>query len=400
MKQQLKQEYQETEIGKIPVDWDVIELEKLGDFKKGKGIKKTDVRAEGLPCIRYGEIYTKHHNYIKEINTFIPVEVSLKSQKIKKGDLLFAGSGETKEEIGKCVVYLKDIEAYAGGDIIILSPSKGDSLYLGFLMNHKQVVEQKSRYGQGDAVVHIYSSALKKVKIPFPDPAEQSAIAQVLSDTDNLIQELDKLIKKKKDIKKGAMQELLTGKKRLEGFKGDWEIKRLGDISDIRTGKKNNEDKVQEGNYPFFVRSQHVERINSYSFDGEAILVPGEGGIGTIFHYINDKFDYHQRVYKISNFYEGISGLFTYYYMLINFNQQAMKNSVKATVDSLRLPTFKEFEITYPSDPKEQVAIANVLSDMDSDIEELKQKKVKYEKIKEGMMQQLLTGRIRLKWKN
>jgi len=143
-----------------------------------------------------------------------------------------------------------------------------------------------------------------------------------------------------------------------------------------------------------------VERINSYSFDGEAILVPGEGGIGTIFHYINDKFDYHQRVYKISNFYEGISGLFTYYYMLINFNQQAMKNSVKATVDSLRLPTFKEFEITYPSDPKEQVAIANVLSDMDSDIEELKQKKVKYEKIKEGMMQQLLTGRIRLKWKN
>ena len=91
------------------------------------------------------------------------------------------------------------------------------------------------------------------------------------------------------------MQKLLTPKK-------DWEVKNLGEIAEIYTGKKNNQDKVENGRYPFFVRSQIVESINTYSFDGEAILVPGEGNIGKIFHYINGNFDFHQRVYKISDF--------------------------------------------------------------------------------------------------
>jgi type I restriction enzyme S subunit len=80
----------------------------------------------------------------------------------------------------------------------------------------------------------------------------------------------------------------------------------------VRTGRKNNQDKIEDGTYPFFVRSQHVEQINTYSYDGEAILVPGEGGIGSIFHYICGKFDYHQRVYKISDFRDDTCGKFIY----------------------------------------------------------------------------------------
>ena len=194
------------------------------------------------------------------------------------------------------------------------------------------------------------------------------------------------------------MQELLTGKRRLSGFKGEWEVKKLGDVADIKTGKKNNENKVEEGLYPFFVRSQTVERINSYSFDGEAILVPGEGGIGSIIHYINGKFDYHQRVYKISNFNKENNGKFIFFSMLKNFDKHATKNSVKATVDSLRLPTFQEFEFPAPKSLEEQSAIAQILSDMDAEIEHLEQKKDKYIFLKKGMMQELLTGRIRLKY--
>jgi len=144
------------------------------------------------------------------------------------------------------------------------------------------------------------------------------------------------------------------------------------------------------------VRSQTVERINSYSFDGEAILIPGEGGIGSIFHYINGKFDYHQRVYKISNFEANVCAKFVFYYLQQNFNKQAMKNSVKATVDSLRLPAFQDFEMVIPSKKEEQVAIMQVLSDMASEIELLTQKKDKCTLLKVGLMQQLLTGRIRL----
>ena len=241
----------------------------------------------------------------------------------------------------------------------------------------------------------ITGTQLKEIVIDIPSLSEQKAIAEALSDTDNLIQSVEKLIDKKKKIKQGAMQQLLIGKKRLPGFSGEWEVKRLGEVADIRTGKRNNQDKVSDGLYPFFVRSQDVERINTYSYDGEAVLVPGEGGIGNIFHYINGKFEVHQRVYKISDFL-NVSGKYVYYYMKQSFGAHAMKNTVKATVDSLRLPTFQEFELKIPNNLEEQKAIAQVLSDMDAEIEALEEKLEKYKTIKQGMMQELLTGRIRL----
>ena len=233
------------------------------------------------------------------------------------------------------------------------------------------------------------------MRIPLPPLPEQRAIAAALSDVDALLVALDALIAKKRLIKQGAMQELLTGKRRLAGFEGEWEVKLLGDVSDIKTGKRNNEDKIDDGAFPFFVRSQTVERIDTYSFDGEAILVPGEGGIGTIFHYVNGKFDYHQRVYKISDFNKDVFGKFIYYVMVQSFGYQATRNSVKATVDSLRLPAFQKFEFFSPP-YDEQQAIAEILSDMDAEIAALEQRREKTRLVKQGMMQELLTGKTRL----
>lgn len=111
-----------TEIGVIPEDWDIVRLSDIGIFKKGRGLKKEELSDEGLPCIRYGEIYT-HHNYIvKRYFSFVSSELAKCSQRIAKGDLLFTGSGETAEEIGKCVAFLGDESAYAGGDVIIFTP--------------------------------------------------------------------------------------------------------------------------------------------------------------------------------------------------------------------------------------------------------------------------------------
>ncbi|MHB1199292.1 MAG: restriction endonuclease subunit S [Polaromonas sp.] len=147
--------------------------------------------------------------------------------------------------------------------------------------------------------------------------------------------------------------------------------------------------------YPLFVRSQTVERINTYSYDCEAILVPGEGGIGSIFHYINGKFDCHQRVYKIRAFTADTSGKFVFFCMKHLFHKQASRNSVKATVDSLRLPTFLEFEFVAPI-REEQEAIVTILSDMDAELAALEARRDKTRALKQGMMQELLTGRIRL----
>lgn len=167
-----------------------------------------------------------------------------------------------------------------------------------------------------------------------------------------------------------------------------WREVKLGDFADIKTGGKDNQNKRKDGDYPFFVRSEKIERIDSYSYDGEAILMPGEGRIGEIFHYINGKFDYHQRVYKISDFKDGLVGKFLYFYLQKNFYKEAKKHSVKATVDSLRLPVFTDMEILLPSKPEQQ-KIAEILMAVDADIEKVGDVVAKTEKLKKGLMQEL-----------
>jgi type I restriction enzyme, S subunit len=395
-----KQGYKQTEVGLIPEDWDVKKFDDFGRFFKGKGIKKDEVKFEGNPCVRYGELYTRYDNVIRETFSFISNDTAAQSIKLKSGDLLFAGSGETREDIGKSAVILRE-DTYAGGDIVVFRAKDIDPVFLGFISNSIPVSKQKAINGQGDAVVHIYAGGISKIQIPLPPTlTEQKAIATALSDVDALITSLEQTITKKKAIKQGAMQQLLTpphkGGKRLPGFEGEWVEKTLGEVSHIKTGSRNNQDKVEDGEYPFYVRSQSVKRIDTYSYDEEAILIPGEGGIGTIFHYINGKFEVHQRVYKISSFSEGVLGKFIFLKMKHEFYEHAMTNSVKATVDSLRLPTFQEFEICLPPTLDEQKAIAQILSDMDAEITQLETKKEKYQAIKQGMMQELLTGKTRL----
>ena len=191
-------------------------LGELGSFSKGKGIKKDDVVADGTPCVRYGEIYTHYDDYIREFHSFIPENIAKESQQIRNGDLLFAGSGETAEEIGKCVAYLKDEEAYAGGDIVIFSPKEQNSMYLGYLMNHSSIVMQKAKMGQGDAVVHISARNLACLRLILPPLDEQTAIVTILSDMDAEISILENRREKIRTLKQGMMQELLTGRIRLE----------------------------------------------------------------------------------------------------------------------------------------------------------------------------------------
>ena len=187
----------------------------IGTFSKGRGIKRDDVTDDGLPCIRYGELYTRYHNYVTTPVSRISPTVAQTALPIQTGDLLFAGSGETAEEIGRCAAYLGNEQAYVGGDTIVLTPSGQDSMYLGHLMNHPLVATQKARFGQGDAIVHISAQNLARVKIVLPPIEEQRAIATVLSDMDVEITTLERRREKAKQIKQGMMQQLLTGRIRL-----------------------------------------------------------------------------------------------------------------------------------------------------------------------------------------
>ncbi|ADE14213.1 restriction modification system DNA specificity domain protein [Nitrosococcus halophilus Nc 4] len=383
--------YKRTEIGVIPEDWAVRYLGDIALLERGKfsARPRNDPKFFGgdIPFIQTGDVTNSNGSIISYSQTLN--DEGLRVSKLFPRNTLFFTIAANIGDVG-----VASFETACPDSLIAIFPKP--NVEKRWLFNALR--SQKKKFeglATQNAQLNINLEKLNPYLLALPPLPEQRAIAAALSDLDALIAALDKLIAKKRAIKTAAMQQLLTGKQRLPGFEGEWEVKRLGDVSVVKTGKKNNEDKAEDGKYPFFVRSQTVERINTYSFDGEAILVPGEGGIGSIFHYVNGKFDYHQRVYKISNFAADTNGKFIYYCLLQTFNKQAMRNSVKATVDSLRLPTFIEFEFLAPCFDEQQ-AIATILSDMDAEITTLEARRDKTQAIKQGMMQELLTGRIRL----
>lgn len=208
--------YKMTELGLIPSDWNVKKLKEIGAFSKGAGISRDESNSGNIPAVRYGEIYTKHNDYIKEFYSHISQDVAEKSVKMQRGDLLFSASGETKEDIGKTIAFVDDFDAYAGGDIIIFTPTETiDSIYMGYLLNFPSIAKQKAMKAQGDAVVHITTDSLKKLIICLPSYQEQTAIANVLSDMDTEIATLETKLAKYRKLKTGMMQQLLTGKIRL-----------------------------------------------------------------------------------------------------------------------------------------------------------------------------------------
>lgn len=176
-----------------------------------------------------------------------------------------------------------------------------------------------------------------------------------------------------------------------------WEITKLGDLCEIKTGNKDTQNKTTEGFYPFFVRSDNVERINTYSYDGEAILTSGDGvGVGKNYHYINGKFDFHQRVYCLRKFKKNANGKFVFYYFSEKFYSRVQRLSAKNSVDSVRMEMIFDMKIPLPPLP-EQRAIANILSTWDTAIQTTQALISQKEQEKKWLMQNLLTGKKRLK---
>ena len=361
-------------------------------FSKGSGLAKSDLTTDGAhPCIHYGELFTHYGAVIDIVRSRTNQDLAVKSE---VGDVLMPTSDVTPSGLAKASAILCS-GIGLGGDVLVIRPdrAKADPRFLAYAIRHD--ANQVLGLVRGSTVYHLYATDMRHFELPSLPIAEQARVADALKDADDLISALERGIVKKLDIKQGICQQLLTGRTRLGRFSKTWSEHLLGDVAHIKTGSRNNQDKKVGGQYPFFVRSATVERIDSYSYDCEAILVPGEGGIGAIFHYINGKFEVHQRVYKISEFVSEVSGRFVYYYMRHHFGSHAMENSVKATVDSLRLPTFRNFQLRLP-DIEEQRAIVSVLDDVEAEVDALRIRLAKARSIKTGMMQELLTGRTRL----
>ena len=190
--------------------WKEVKLGEIGFFFKGKGVSKNKIIDKGFKCLTYGDLYTKYNFVIKDVKSFIDKETALISQEIRYGDICFAGSGETLEDIGKCATFIDDEIGYAGGDIIVFR-TKQNPITMSYLLNSDIVKKQKTNMGQGHSVVHIYSSQLEKLEVSLPSLTEQNAIAQILDTTHQELKLYEQKLQLLQAQKKTLMQKLLTG---------------------------------------------------------------------------------------------------------------------------------------------------------------------------------------------
>jgi type I restriction enzyme S subunit len=404
--------YKQNEV--IPEDWQSLRIAQIGEVRGRvgwKGYTKKDLVSFGPLVIGAKHIDSECRLDLSDPTYLSPAKFLESPEiKIELYDLLIVQRGT----IGKLVLIDRDIgDATINPSMVIVRLRKGSPSFVRYFLlseaGQRQILSDTSSTG----VPMISQRQIENFSILLPrSETEQCEIAKALSDADALIAALDRLIAKTRDLKQAAMQQLLTGQKRLPGFAPptekfkqtevgvipeDWNPDYIENFAHITTGSKNTQDRIKDGAYPFFVRSQIVERINSYSFDGEAVLTAGDGvGTGKVFHYINGKFDVHQRVYRISNFAENVNGYFFYLYFSSHFYSRIVQMTAKSSVDSVRRDMIARMLVPIPPTKAEQTAIAEVLSDMDAEIAALEQRRDKTRALKQGMMQELLTGRTRL----
>ena len=360
-------------LGDVPAHWEIRRLGQIGRLSKGNGGDKGDETQVGVPCVRYGDLYTTHTYFIEKTRSFITPEAAMNYTSIGFGDVLFAGSGETVDEIGKSAVNLMQPLACCGGDVILFRPQRDlVARYIGYVADCKPIAAQKAVMGRGITGYHIYGSQLKRLALPLPPLLEQAAIVRYLDHADRRIRRYvsakRKLIALLEEEKQAVVNRAVTrglepnvslkpsGVEWLGDVPEHWEVRRLRSLAAIGTGGRDTINRKEDGLYPFFVRSQTVERIDTWSFDGEAVLTAGDGaGVGKVFHYVNGKFDYHQRVYKLSEF-RHILGQFFFHYFRSTLRNEVFQGTAKSTVESLRLPMLQNFPVALPP-PSEQRAI-------------------------------------------
>jgi type I restriction enzyme S subunit len=415
----------------IPIDWELKELGTLGKFSKGKGILKEQVIESGLPCIRYGEIYTTHDFVVTEFKSFISEDVAKESQPINKGDILFAGSGETLEEIGKAVAFVGDETAYAGGDVIILS-TNGEQYaeFISFVLETDFVRRQKRRLGQGHSVVHIYPGDLATLKIPLPPKMERQAISNLLHLMDTAINRNKQLINKKELTRKWLGQQLLSGKIRVKKFVKDNQFHRTGlgelpvdwklnSIENILTPVRkafipDKDELYQE----IGIRSHTKGLFYKEKVKGAILGDKRVFWIAPNCFILNIVFAWEHAIAKTTKKEIGMiashrfpmfkpkDGMVDLDYLLYYFNSRRGKHllGLASPGGAGRNKTLGQFEFMKLQIPTpsitEQVGIAQVLQSADKEIQLLKAKTEKLKEKKKGLMQQLLTGKKSLKLKN
>lgn len=282
------------------------------------------------------------------------------------GTILFT----SRAGIGKTAILSKEACTNQGFQSIVPNKDELNSYFI-FIQTEK-LKKYAETVGAGSTFVEVSGKQMENMKLMIPSTIlEQNTIGQYFSKLDTLVTLQQRKLKMLKEFKKTLLSKMFPkgGENipeiRFNGYTNNWEQKLIKYICSISTGKSNTQDQVDDGIYPFFIRSEKPVRSNKYLYDCEAVITIGDGNIGKVFHYINGKFDLHQRCYKMTNF-DNIQGKYFYHYFSANFYNRAMRMSAKGTVDSVRFEMIANMEIKIPEDFYEQIKISNCLSKIDT----------------------------------
>ncbi|MGQ0594978.1 MAG: restriction endonuclease subunit S [Gammaproteobacteria bacterium] len=403
--------YKQTEVGVLPVDWQVVavgdefflQLGKMLDSEKNVGVSKPFL---GNRAVQWGRFD------LSDIGVVKLAPSDLQRFRLRDGDLLVCEGGE----IGRCAIWNEAIEeCYYQKALHRLRPKRGYNVALmlnvlrrlastGFLLNF---VTQTS-------IAHLPKDKFETVPIPVPPTkAEQEAIAEALSDADAFIESLEQLIAKKCDLKQAAMQQLLPGQTRLPGFSGEWEVKRLANLAQIVSGgtPKTSNPTYWNGTVKWCTPTDITGCSGKYLAETErsitreglascsaqllpagTLLLCSRATIGELKIAATEVCTNQGFKSLICN--RDVSNEFLYY-KLLTMKSQMIERAIGSTFLEISKRDTAALEVSLP-ELGEQTAIATVLSDMDAEIAALEARRDKTRLLKQGMMQELLTGRIRL----
>jgi len=402
-------ELKHTEIGDIPVDWEIQTFEETFKILSNNTLSRENLNNRGgaVRNIHYGDILTQFSEVLKCNEVEIPYinDLSLLSsttQLLQDGDLIIADTAED-ETVGKVteVQGLGDGKLVAGLHTIPCRVKKGDFApgWLGYYMNSHMYHDQIIPFITGIKVSSISKSAIAETLIVIPPVDEQKQIVKILSQIDILIQKEKKVAEKIMAAKRGCLSKMFpkdgecVPEMRLPGFCGDWEQRKVSELCSISTGKSNTQDKVEGGEYPFYVRSPIIERSTKYLYNEEAVLTVGDGvGTGKVFHYVNGKYDLHQRCYRMYDFTDALNARYFYHTFSKLFYKRVIAMTAKTSVDSVRLEMIADMEIPCP-DIKEQEQMGAFLTNLDHLITLHQHKFEKYTGIKSALISTLISAK-------
>jgi type I restriction enzyme S subunit len=395
MNAKVKPGYKQTEVGVIPEDWEAKKLGQLASFRTGpfgSTLHKADYTNDGVPIVNPMHIVDGQIVPTRTMTVTESAAMKLGEFRLSPDEVIIGRRGD----MGRCAVVRHEHTGWlCGTGSMIVRPAFGvDAGFLQRVLSSTTIISAIENSSVGSTMINLNQSTLRELAVQVPPLSEQRAIAAALSDVDGLLAKLDQFIAKKRDLKQGAMQQLLTGQTRLPGFSGEWEVKRLGELLSFEQPTNylvSNGEYSDANDVPVLTAGKtfvlgYTNEIRGI-FDNLPVIIFDD--FTTASKYVTFPFKAKSSAMKLLRPRNPLVNL------RLVFDMMQIVEFKLGDHKRYWISEYQKLEVKIP-DAVEQTAIAAVLSDMDTEIAALVARRDKTRALKKGMMQELLTGRIRL----